>query len=297
MDSMNRSFVAKLLRDIQLKGLLDYKFVVDTTCEVTNKKCGSFFQILTRRFMCKYSSDNAFTQGTVYRYEDLPESQFPIYKGPDLVAILCVEDLTEVIPPDLVDFFHNTVSIGVVLTKSKDALNTLEISVCTETGQQLTSVLRLIEATPTFIPKKKGISQENYDAVTEYTTLVSQNLQTARKTVTTALALNWDARDFIGLDAGLISFPMTDVIVRDLFKEVTETFQGPGQKNINFNVNDTVPRCLRCCRVRVKQVLDTVMQKLSETGSITYGHLLQNHTPRTLLFITNRRFTQCAGKS
>src|SRR6478609_1340023 len=135
---MDDSCAMRVLRDVRVKGYLDYSMVMRTIMEITGSQQGSFFQLVTRQFACKYTSDPAYTQDKLYSFEDLPENQLPIVVGSDTMAIICCEEFPAGRDNIL---FHDIVSVGVVLTKARESGNTLHLSVCQELGNLLSSAI------------------------------------------------------------------------------------------------------------------------------------------------------------
>jgi hypothetical protein len=289
---MDLGVVARLLRDIQLKGRLDYEFACHTLSDVLNAKAAYFFQILTERFSCKYSSDGTFVVGDLYGLDDLPdpEHQFLLYQGPDLIAILSVGHISESLPDRVVsDMLHNVLALGVIMTRNQDAVHELQLSVCAELGQLLSSVLQLVDSTPPLALKKVGVTKDTLDAVRDYNALIQRNLSGLGRTVTQALALVLDVRDYLQLNQPRDLSSEEDFVMRDLLQEVVDTYQEPGQRTINAAVSDSVPRVVRCSRAKLKQVLDTVMQKLSDSGSVNISVESQPSTAQGFMLILRLR--------
>jgi hypothetical protein len=199
-----------------------------------------------------------------------PENHFLIYQGPDLIAIMVAGDieasaqLTETAKSTL----HNILSLGVILTRAQDAMVGLQLSVCTEVGQQLSSALQLAEATPALNLRRPGVTRENYESIRDHDNVLYQNIQRMSRTITQAFALVLDIRDYLQLMTDASIPTSDDIVIRELFQQVVDTFQDQGQRTISLTFSDNVPRVVSCSEQRLKQILLSVMQKLSDSGSI-----------------------------
>jgi hypothetical protein len=266
---MDNESAMRILRDIRVKGRLDYGMVMRTIFERTGGTRGSFFQLVTHQFACKYSSDRSFSLDKWYSYDDIPENQHSIVIGSDTIAIICCDDA----PNDAGEeeqgtLFHDIISVGVVLTRARESGNALHLSVCNELGQLLSSALNMLGSLPSLPAARARLSRESALVVQDYTKVISQHLASMSRIITQALALIYDVRDYIAVDQGMIIVDAVDVVVRDLLNEVIETHQDKARRSITVNMHERVPRTVRCSQTRLKQVLDSVMVKLADIGSV-----------------------------
>ena len=263
--------MTEILKDIQLKGKLDYAFVCHLLQNITGSQTAYFFQMLTEKFVCKFSSNPEYAVGDVYTFDELPdpETQFLLYQGPDLIAIMIAGELDKAdLPDSALTALHNVLSLGVIMTRSQDSMVGLQLSVCSEVGQLLSSVLQLVDSTPALILKKPGATRENFDVVRDHDNVLYQNMQRMTRSVTQAFSLILDVRDYLQLMTDAAVLGEEDFVFRELLQEVVDTFQEQGQRSINVTVGDSIPRVVRCSRSRLRQILLSVMQKLSDSGSI-----------------------------
>jgi len=266
---MDANLVTELLKDIQLKGKLDYDYVCRSIRAANSAPTAYFFQILTEKFVCKFSDDPGYKVGQQYAFDELPEPDmhFLLYQGPDLIAILIAGDFNdgdEAVTKNL----HDILSLGVIMTRTQEAMVALQLSVCSDVGLLLSSVLQLVDATPVVNLKRPGVTRENFEVLKEHDTLTYQNMQRLNRTVTQAFSLVLDVRDYLQLSSESALPVAEDFVIRDLLQQVVDTFQERGQRTINMTIADNIPRVVRCSQSRLRQILLSVMEKLSDSGSI-----------------------------
>ena len=198
-----------ILEDCVSKTRLDYIFVIDQMCALTNSKNGYIFEADGLNFVCKYSTNiNTYRTNMEYEFDSLPpENVMYIFENSNIIAAICIENLgyfDENYTSEEKQRIQNCICLGLILNKVKYSDYNYNQTLCTRLEEIITEIYDELSTV-------RNIPQVTFDSFDAY--------------IDEALNIVSDLRDYISISSDKVVVNKYSVNLRNFINKCREVVQ------------------------------------------------------------------------
>lgn len=274
------SLSTTILQNVLQIGRLDYKSTMEGLLSITGSTEGQFFDTDSINFICRYSTEDRYSVGQRYSFDELPLDNFPIMHKSNVIALICmnaqgaIDDMNDTDRQRIFD----SISVGMVMGRLKEENYGFATSLCHVLGRMVQQILETVSTLP----------RNN------------TSLQWMDRNLGEILAIIYDALDYLEIDGGRIVMTANLVDVTEFIREILTILQQDGSY-ITSDIEDSVPKVILFDRKRVQQMLISVTRKLSDLKGIRLNLKLENFSriedPNADLFLYFHLFSDTSRQN